>query len=132
LLFEGKYMDIKSEIISRFLDLLKESEEQLHIAEADEKYANDETQDILHRLELYDDPYDRNAHLAYMLKLVRRKRREAKDEIEITSKIAYWSASNAKAVNNLRELLGEVRKCERRHEQRYYENRTKLLDRWEK
>jgi len=126
-----KYVGVKSGTISYFLDFLKESEKQLHIAEADEKYANDETQDILHRLELYDDPYDRNAHLAYMLKLVRRKRREAKDEIEITSKIVEWSVNNAKAVNSLRELLGEVRKCERRHEQRYYENRTKLLDCWD-
>ncbi len=126
-----EYMEAKSEAISDFLNFLREAKEQLHIAEENEKHANDETQDILHRLELYDDPYDRSAHLAGMLRFIRRKRRNAKDEIETASKIVDWSTENAKAVNSLKELLGEVRKCEQRHRQRLYGNRTNLLNSWD-
>ncbi len=44
-----------SESIEVFLAFLREMSEQRRIAEADEQLANDETQDILHRLEMYDD-----------------------------------------------------------------------------
>lgn len=38
--------------IESFLDYLRETERELHIAEQTEQAANDATQDILHRLEL--------------------------------------------------------------------------------
>ncbi len=55
---------IDSKAVESFLAFLREADEQQRIANADEQYANDATQDILHRLELYDDPYEQTAELA--------------------------------------------------------------------
>ena len=43
-----------SQGLENFLDYLRATEQQLHIAEQSEQEANDATQDILHRLELCD------------------------------------------------------------------------------
>ena len=117
-----------SETIAGFLGFLREAAGQHHIAADEERLANDETQDILHRLELYDDTYNETAKLAKLLREVRRKRREAKDINEITGLIGDWAKENAAAVKALERLLGAVRKAEKRHEDRLYGNRTEILD----
>ena len=57
-----------SQGLENFLDYLRATEQQLHIAEQSEQEANDATQDILHRLEL-------------LLGEVRKQERRAKDRI---------------------------------------------------
>ena len=78
--------------IESFLDYLRETERELHIAEQTEQAANDATQDILHRLELC--------------------------ELE----------ERRTVVKELERLLGEVRKQERRANDRIYTPKTKVLE----
>ena len=99
--------------IESFLDYLRETEQQLHMAEQSEQEANDATQDILHRLELCE---------------VRRQRREAKDRIDQTAPVAAWLEERRTVVKELERLLGEVRKQERRASDRIYTPKTKVLE----
>lgn len=117
-----------SDAIAGFLGFLRDAATQRHIAADEEGLANDETQDILHRLELYDDPYNETAKLAKMLREIRRKRRKAKDCGEVAGMIDDWAKENAAAVKSLERLLGGVRKAEKRQEDRFYGNRTEILD----
>ena len=111
--------------IESFLDYLRETEQQLHMAEQSEQEANDATQDILHRLELEDEDAER---LAYKLREVRRQRREAKDRIDQTAPVAAWLEERRTVVKELERLLGEVRKQERRASDRIYTPKTKVLE----
>lgn len=53
-----------SQGIEAFLSYLRETEKRYHMAELDEQEANDETQDILHSLELQDHDYHDFARLS--------------------------------------------------------------------
>ncbi len=118
---------IDSKTVESFLAFLREADEQQRIADADEQYANDATQDILHRLELYDDAYEQTAELAVMLREVRRRRRLAKDKKELAEKVTVWKADNIQAVKSLERLLGVMRKQEESMKQRFYGERTNIL-----
>lgn len=114
--------------IESFLDYLRETEQQLHIAEQAEQEANDATQDILHRLELCELENENAGRLAYKLREVRRQRREAKDRIDQTAPVAAWLEERRAVVKELERLLGEVRKQERRASDRIYTPKTKVLE----
>lgn len=77
--------------LESFLRWLRESEEQLRMAQQDEQDCNAQTQDILHRLELSEDGYHETARLGKLLRRVRRKRRKAKDEIDVLSPAVAWA-----------------------------------------
>ncbi len=119
---------IDSKAVESFLAFLREADEQQRIADADEQYANDATQDILHRLELYDDTYEQTMELAVKLREVRRGRRLAKDTRELTEKVTAWKADNISAVRSLERLLGAMRKQEESMKQRFYGERTNILE----
>ena len=114
--------------IESFLDYLRETERELHIAEQTEQAANDATQDILHRLELCELEDVDAERLAYKLQEGRRQRREAKDRIDQTAPVAAWLEERRIVVKELERLLGEVRKQERRANDRIYTPKTKVLE----
>ena len=111
--------------IESFLDFLREANTQLNIAVMVEQETNDQTQDILHRLELQDHTYHDYAALSKELKKVRQERRDAKDKITCLSPIVEWAEGNKTVVKGLEQLLGAVRKAERSTEQRIYTPRGK-------
>lgn len=124
-------MELRTQIslgIESFLDYLRETEQELHIAEQTEQAANDATQDILHRLELCELEDVDAERLAYKLQEVRRQRREAKDRIDQTAPVAAWLEERRTVVKELERLLGEVRKQERRANDRIYTPKTKVLE----
>ena len=118
----------EAKTVERFLAFLRETAESRKIAEQEETDANDATQDILHRLELCDDDYRETARLAKVLREVRRKRRTAKDAGERAAVISAWVEENLPAVHRLERALGELRKLEKRNEQRFYNPRTHICD----
>lgn len=67
-----------SDRIKAFLDWLREVRRDYNIAVEDERVANDQTQDILHSLELDENSYHQSARLSRALRNIRRNRREAK------------------------------------------------------
>ncbi len=119
---------IHSETLKGFLDFLREAAEQEHMATSDEQLASDETQDILHRLELNDDSYGVTLALAFALRTVRRRRRTAKDEAALAKLVNDWAADHQQAVHGLDKLLSDMRKLEANNKQRFYGERTNVLD----
>ena len=106
----------------------------MHQCEVDYKYfyekVNEEdklTQDILHKMELGDLKYEERAKLATRLQTNRRDRRHYKDKAEELAPLADFinKPETQRTINLLKNVLGEVRKAEKSHENRVYIPRTK-------
>lgn len=117
-----------SEPIAAFLEYLRDTARQCKQATSDEKLADDQTQDILHRLELYADDYHETARLAKKLREVRQRRRRAKEAYERLSPVSTWARENQAVVKRLEQLLGTVRKAEERQQKRLWMPRTDVLE----
>lgn len=111
---------MNSKGIEDFLKFLREAEEKFNIAQEEEIELNNQTQDILHFLELEKHPYHEYAKLAKKLKTVREERRKAKDYIQETGPIITWLENNRQTIKNLEQLLGTVRKAEKSTANRIY------------
>lgn len=111
---------MNSKGIEDFLRFLREAEEKFNIAQEEEIELNNQTQDILHFLELEKHPYHEYAKLAKKLKMVREERRKAKDYIQETGPIITWLENNRQTIKNLEQLLGTVRKAEKSTANRIY------------
>lgn len=119
----------RSETIAVFLNFLKEAEQDCNDAIRKEKQADQEIQDILHRLELHDDNYHDTATLALVARQVRRERRIARDEHTVTEPIMRWCHDNPGFIKKLNTLADEVCRMERQLENRHYNERTDVISR---
>lgn len=117
-----------SEPIEGFLDFLREAQEAYNIAFLSEKEADDETQDILHSLELDENKYHDCAKLSLALAKTRQDRRAAKDIKLRLQPVIDWVEQNAKVIRNLEQLLGVVRKAEKNFDGRFYRPRTDIVE----
>lgn len=117
--------DIASKSIADFLAFLRDCEQQMHMAIADEQEANSKTQDILHSLELEDHTYHEHAALAKELRTIRKDRRKAKDAMAVYQPIIDWIEANRSTLKGMEQLLGAVRKAEKSTGDRIYTPRTK-------
>lgn len=115
-----------SEGIENFLNFLRETEQLYRIAVMEEQEANDETQDILHSLELTEMDYHEKAKTAQRLKEVRQKRRSAKDTVNKSRPIVEWTGSNQQVAKALERLLGDVRRAEKNTKNRIYTPKTTI------
>lgn len=113
-----------SEGLAQFLDWVRETEELYRIGSANEEEANQETQDILHSLELEEHSYHENARLGKKLGEIRQKRRAGKDLMDQTSPVCEWADGHRQVLKEMEQLLGAVRKAERKSEGRIYTPRT--------
>lgn len=109
-----------SKTIETFLAFLRETEQAYRMAEADEQDANDESQDILHSLELKEHTYHEYAQMSKRLKQVRMDRRVAKDLQITTAPVVDWIHENPAVIKRLERLLGDVRKAEKSTQNRIY------------
>lgn len=117
-----------SEVLCEFLTCLRISEDNLRMAEDEVDRTGHETQDILHRLELFDDKHHAVAALGKKLRAVRRLRRVAKETVEMLTPLVEWADENKKFLTGLQKVLGDLRKIERRQEGRTYMPRTDILE----
>lgn len=120
--------DYMSGYIEDFLNFLDETEELYSTQRQTLQDRNEDQEDLLHYIEL--GKADGKARLALYSKLqeTRRERRKAKNDISLCEPIAEWAAKNTSAINSLRNLLGAVRKIEKRQESRSYAVRGHILD----
>ena len=81
--------------------------------------------DIMHKFELDNLSYKERCKLATTLATSRKDRRFYKDHVEELEPIVNFMSESAhtKAINNLKQLLGEVRKVEKYHSNRTYRPR---------
>lgn len=124
-------MDKKaSEYIDNFLTFLREAWSEHYMAKGTETETDKETQDILHWLEFHVGPDMDTCDLlkvAIELGAVRQRRREAKDTEMVTEPVIDWISKNEPVKKGLERLLGEVRKAEKRTQNRCYMEKTNIM-----
>lgn len=106
--------------ISSFLDFVREAESQYAFCAEEMKTQDKLTQDILHSIELDGLKSGERSKLATKLKTNRKDRRYYKDRVEEYAPVAEYIRKNKQIINGLTQLLGEVRKQEKYHENRTY------------
>lgn len=126
-----KNIDNRSVIthISDFMKFLREAETIYAISDVTQKESDNETQDILHAMELDSLSYHDRARLSSALSAVRQKRRTAKDTAEIMKPVLEWKEKNRAALKSLETVLGTVRTIEKEKENRFYVKRTDIVQR---
>lgn len=109
-----------SDIITAFLNLIIQSENEYQFALELQRTGEKKTQDVLHMLDLDNLNYKERAKLATQLKNIRQKRRRYKGEVEELECIVQFKKENKNLVNMLTQLLGKQRKVEKSHIDRHY------------
>lgn len=117
-----------SDGIKNFLDYLRDVEVSFAANSTAEVVANSETQDLLHFLELSEQDEPTMIAVCNRIKQIRNERREAKDYVTQAGYVVSWIDANRPVIKALEQLLGNVRKEERRGENRIFAPRTKILD----
>lgn len=109
-----------SSCIDEFLAFLREADSIYRQAEATEQEAHNETQDLLHTIELVSCADDEMLELARRFKSVRQDRRASKDAMDMLLAVKEWSEANRPVIKSLEQLLGKVRKAEKNTDNRIY------------
>ena len=109
-----------SEIIEKFLKDIRKLESEYEIAKLEMNEMETATQDILHFLELRELGYFERERYAAILGDIRRKRREAKDKVTVMLPLVEWAQKSKGVFKCLEKVLGEMRKAERRTQNRTY------------
>ena len=109
-----------SDIITAFLNLIIQSENEYQFALELQRTEEKKTQDVLHMLDFDNLNYKERAKLATQLKNIRQKRRRYKGEVEELECIVQFKKENKNLVNMLTQLLGKQRKVEKSHIDRHY------------
>ncbi len=123
-------MDKKvSEQIKRFLDFVDECRELNSMAYDGVGEEDKRHQDLMHEIEFEEDP-DKIAEIGMRVHQNRVQRRVYKDIYAVTAPVVKFAREpqNKKAMDLARQLLGEVRKVEKRQENRTYIPRIKEDD----
>lgn len=102
-----------SKILADFLNMLSEAEQMNHEAIQQLERLDKLTQDYLHGLEFCQ--YKDRPKIATALARVRKERRKWKDVKEETDTLVEWMESNKVVYNKMREMLGQLRKVEKYH-----------------
>lgn len=119
---------LTSQDVESFLVFLRDADQKNAMALADLGEAEQQTQDILHAVELGKYNTRRTARLTQKLREVRQQRRKAKDTLAFTEYIVTWAEENRAVIKSLERLLGDLRKLERRNHYRVYTPRTDVMN----
>ncbi len=116
----------RSEQIKEFIDFVEECRELNEIARKGISEEEKRQQDLLHAIE-FETSSRKRGPLDTKLHRCRKERRKYKDIFEETDEIVkfFGEKQNQKCLNDMRQLLGRLRKVENYHEKRTYIPRTK-------
>ena len=111
-----------SEYITEFLNFLSSVESSYNFCLSEMKKQEQLTQDYLHSLELDNLKYEERNKVATKLAINRKDRRYYKDRVEEYEPIVKFlnEQKNKNVVNQLKQVLGECRKAENYHKDRFY------------
>ena len=115
-----------SENLKAFLDFVDECQELNTLAKNSISTEEKRQQDLLHEIEFETNTRERNK-LSTRLHKCRIERRKYKDIFEETDDIVQFfkEPQHKKTLDQMRQLLGRVRKVEKYHENRIYIPRVK-------
>lgn len=117
-----------SQIISTFLNFIAEANTQYGMASQNLEEVNLELQDLQHYIEFGAPSGVSMVKIYTIYRQTRQARRFDKNTMELYLPILEWMERNSKAVRDLQETLGLVRKIEERQNGRSYLIRTHILD----
>ena len=111
-----------SEYITEFLNFLSGVESSYQFSVDEMQTQEKLTQDYLHSLELDNLDYKERSKIATKLATNRKDRRYYKDKVEEYQPIIEFlnNPQNKKVINELKNVLGQVRKQEEYHKNRFY------------
>ena len=114
-----------SEQIKSFLDFTRDCETRYKLALEAMETENKRTQDFLHAIE-FEPHSEERSKIATKMRASRITRRKNKDTIEELEPLIEFLniPANKKAVDQLTQILGKVRKAEKYHENRTYHPRV--------
>lgn len=121
---KGRDARVYSSELERFLKAIKQCQSDYHFHYEVVGKKDKEKCDLEHELELAKKYKDR-VKAAPKLSKVLKERRVSKDIVENTEHIVRFVDENQKLFNNLKQLLGQVRKTERSHHGRVYKARVR-------
>lgn len=115
-----------SESISQIIDGLESLKKDYDYNLSMMKKCDDETQDYLHKLELEKLTQNQKAKISTALAKIRKQRRIYKDKLEELECCVEFSEKDytLATINSLKQVLGKVRKVERKQRNRVYKNRV--------
>ena len=115
-------IDKPSEQITNFLNFITAAQSHYKFCKEEQERQEALTQDYLHILELDELNCGERSKLATKLKTNRKDRRYYKDRVEELESVVQWASdsTNAKAINQLKQVLGACRKQENYHKDRTY------------
>lgn len=110
-----------SEKLKAFIDFVEECDNLHGQAYENMKKEDTRTQDLLHAIEFESNSKERNK-LTTKLHHCRNERRRNKDIVEVTEEMVKFFAEpqHKKTLDQMRQLLGKVRKVEKYHSERVY------------
>jgi len=112
--------------LTEFLQVMRESNKRYDVAVLAEAEPNMATQDILHAIELAPSTVD-FASIIPLLHKLRTDRRVTKKELEVTTRIKEWYNKNEKCINELQNVLGDIRKILDRQPNDIYSWKTNVI-----
>lgn len=116
----------KSEVVTLFLRLIDVGQQVSKVAYDEVRQQELLTNDLLHQLEL--GPTKERNKIATKIATCRKDRRYYKDRIEEMEPLNEWAQANKKAVNELKQVVGKMRKIEEKQETRTYVPRVLPLE----
>ena len=118
-----------SEHISDFLDFLTDAERDYSFCCEEQSEADKDITDILHTFEFDGDKLSDSDYvkLGHACSDARRRRRRAKDSIEALSGVVDYIGKHRELRRQLEKLLSEIRKIEKRQENRSYTPRGDIV-----
>lgn len=116
-----------SETMQAFLLLVQRAKEGYPAEEENVMFCDNQTQDILHELELVPHSASQIMKLAKQLSATRQERRLSKNNLELLHPIVEWANKHKNAINDLKDALAEVAIKEEALLNREYRYRTTVV-----
>lgn len=120
--------DYMSGYLEDFINFIDSVEEQDSISKTELIEANIDLQDLEHYIEFGKADARQRLKIYNLYQMTRNKRRKAKENVELCSPIVEWCGKNRKVIQDLRALLGQIRKIESQQANRAYAIRGHILD----
>jgi len=114
-----------NESFEMFRDMVREIPDRYHSNNKEITKLQEETQDLLHMIEMVNFNARDGYKLSKALKEVRKRRRELKDENQLLEPIVPLLKKYRNELNNMDKILGEIRKRERLQDVRGYRCRVR-------
>lgn len=115
-----------SEFIQQAIQFFEQCEKDYRTAYDAVNREDKLTQDLLHAFELDELKAPERNKIGKEISINRKNRRYYKDVVESTEPVLNYIAQNKKAVDCLKNLLGELRKVEQYHSKRKYKPRVRV------